>query len=86
MSTEQELLQRAMQCKVEAQELKRQFGATHYLTQRDGVSMSMPYKQIEVKFNDGTSRLWWHYLSYANIWLGSGVPDSVLEASLVAIE
>ena len=86
MSTPEELLQRAIQCKVEAQELKRKYGATHYLTQSDGVSMAMAYKQIEYEFNDGTSRGWWHYLSYADIWLGSGVPDKTLEESLVSIE
>ncbi len=86
MSTPEELLQRAMQCKVEAQALKRSFGATHYLPQADGVSMAMAYKQESVRYNDGTSSKRWVYLSYANIWMGSGVPVAELEASLVPIE
>ena len=77
------MLKRAVAHK-QSKELFVQYGATHYMTQRDGVSIQMAYRQIEVPFNDGSSRLWWHYLSYANIWMGSALTDEGI-ARLVQI-
>ena len=49
------------------------YGATHYTAMRDGVTPQMYYKQENIHFNDKTSKLCWVYLSYANIWMGSGI-------------
>lgn len=81
-----ELKARQAQAVIEGAQAYREFGATHYLPQGDGVSIAMLYKQKTERFNDGTERIWWHYLSYANIWLGTGVPTAELEAQLIAIQ
>jgi hypothetical protein len=46
-------------------------GATHYRTMMDGVTPQMYYKQEDWKFNNGTTRAVWVFLSFANIWTGS---------------
>lgn len=51
------------------------YGATHYTAMRDGVTPQMYYKTSEIPFSDGTSHTCWVYLSYANIWMGSGITE-----------
>lgn len=52
-------------------EAKKNYGATHFMPMKDGVTPQMYYKQETIKFNDGTSTTVWVYLSYANLWMGS---------------
>ena len=59
------------------QEASTQFGATHYIVMADGKTPQMYYRQEDIHFNDGTSKRVWAYLSFANIWMGSGYPLDV---------
>ena len=62
------------------------YGATHYSTMRDGITPQMYYKKLPIQYNDNTSKHVWHYLSYANIWIGSNIKvDSFEESRLVPI-
>lgn len=60
----------------EAQEVKAQYGATHYATMNDGVTPQMYYKQELIHYNDNTSKLVWVYLSYCNLWMGSSMTEA----------
>jgi hypothetical protein len=69
------------------QEVKEHFGATHYITMKDGVTPQMYYKQETNPLNDGTSFTCWVYLSYCNLWMGSDIRvGSADEARLVLIK
>lgn len=62
------------------------YGATHYSTKKDGITPQLYYKKIPIHLNNGTTVNVWHYLSYANIWMGSGIKvGSVDESELVPI-
>jgi len=60
------------------------YGATHYSVMKDGVTPQMFYKQITIHFNNRTTQSWWHYLSFANRWMGSSATPEFL-ASLKPI-
>lgn len=47
------------------------YGATHYLTMKDGVTPQMYYKWVYTQMNDGSIGSGLCYLSFANIWMGS---------------
>ena len=69
------------------QEAKAKFGATHYVTMKDGVTPQMYYKQETNPLNDGTSYTCWVYLSYCDLWQGSNIRiGSQDEIILVSIE
>lgn len=65
-------------------EAKQLYGATHYLTMKDGVTPQMFYKQEHSIYNDSTSKLVWVYLSYCNLWQGSSI-DTLGIAKLIKI-
>ena len=54
----------------------KNFGATHYLTMSNTKTPQMYYKHIPTKYSDSTSSVNWHYLSFANIWMGSSLTSS----------
>lgn len=54
-------------------QLKERYGATHI---HEGTGMV--YKQCTEPLNDGTTRTYWAYLSYCNIWMGSGIKQHEL--------
>lgn len=58
------------------EEAKTQYGATHYSTMKDGVTPQMVYRKMPIGFADGTCKAVWHYLSYCNLWMGSGITDT----------
>lgn len=66
---------------------KQHFGATHYITMKDGVTPQMYYKQVQIPVNNGTVYTGWVYLSFCNIWMGSNIKvGSGEEALLVPID
>ena len=64
------------------QEASNKFGATHYTTMKDGKTPQMYYKYVTIYFNDGTYADWLHYLSFCNIWMGSGLVREYTPAEL----
>lgn len=68
------------------EQIKEQYGATHYSTLRDGVTPQMFYKLETTPVNDGTKHTSWVYLSYCDLWQGSNIKvGSEEEQRLVAI-
>ena len=64
-------------------EAKKSYGASHYMPMKDGVTPQMYYRKKAIGFADGDSKIVWHYLSYANLWMGSELKD---DSKLIAIE
>lgn len=60
------------------QEANKKYGATHYQVMLDGKTPQMYYKQMHIGYADKTSKIVWHYLSYANIWMGSCLPEDLI--------
>jgi hypothetical protein len=56
-------------------EAKKNHGATHYSTMRDGVTPQMFYKQEPLIPGTNDPRLSWVYLSFANVWQGSDLNE-----------
>lgn len=53
------------------QEVKQNYGATHFMPMLDGVTPQLFYKQKTSKRNDGTYHTGWCYLSFSGSWFGS---------------
>ena len=48
---------------------------THFSVMKDSVTPQMNYKQIEVKYNDGTSEMVWHYQAFSGVWFVSELSE-----------
>ena len=58
------------------QEALKLYGATMYSTMKNGITPQLFYRWNEIKFNNGTFKYVLEYLSYANIWMGSGLKNT----------
>jgi len=68
-------------------EAKAQFGATHWMPMRDGITPQMYYKKETTQLNNGKSFTCWVYLSYCDLWQGSAIQiSSDDEARLIPIK
>ena len=65
---------------------KNQYGATHFLPMKDGVTPGLYYKKIPISYNDNTCINVWHYLLFANIWLRSSNSEEDNNKILIPIK
>lgn len=59
------------------------FCAQFYTTMKDGITPQMFYKYETIYFNDGTNKNVLCYLSFANIWMGSGLTKEYTRKELM---
>lgn len=57
------------------------YGATHFYPRVDGITPQMYYKKMPIGYADEKCIDVWHYLSYANIWMGSDIKNGSFEES-----
>lgn len=57
------------------------YGATHI-----NPTTGILYKHAHINCADNTSKKVWHYLSFCNIWMGSGITEEQASKLLVELD
>lgn len=68
------------------QDEAKKHGATHIRLNPSGKFIELYYMQKLVKFNDGTEKLLWNYLSSFNVWMPSIINTLGGDENLYKIE